>query len=117
MLRIVLGAKLHKARVTSRSVEYEGSLEVDQDLLDKVDMIPGERIDVYNITNGARFSTYLLSGERGKRVVSVKGAAARLCEVGDEVIIAAYRMVDETEVRTFKPRTAILDERNEPVSS
>ncbi len=115
MLRIVLGAKIHRATVTACDIEYEGSLEVDQDLLDRADMLPGEKVEVYNITNGARFSTYLIAGKRGSGVVGVNGAAARLCETGDKVIIAVYRMIDESEVRTFKPRIIRLDEKNDPI--
>lgn len=117
MLRTVLGAKIHRARITSCDLEYEGSLEVDQDLLDKVDMVPGERVDIYNITNGKRFSTYLIPGERGARRIGVNGAAARLCQKGDEVIIATYRMIDESEVRSFKPKVIILDAHNKPIES
>ena len=114
MLRIVLGGKIHRASVTSCELEYEGSLEVDQDLLDKVDIVPGEKVDVYNITNGVRFSTYMIAGKRGSKVVCVKGAAARLCEPGDKIIIVTYRMIDESEVRTFKPRILRMDEENTP---
>ena len=112
MLRIVLGAKIHRAKITGCDIEYEGSLEVDQDLLDKVDMVAGEKVDIYNITNGARFSTYLIAGKRGSGAIGVNGAAARLCEQGDKVIIATYRMIDESEARTFKPRIIRLDENN-----
>jgi len=112
MFRTVLGAKIHRATITACNVEYQGSLEVDQDLLDKVDMVPGEKVDLYDITNGARFSTYLIAGERGSGLVRVNGAAALLCERGDKVIIATYRIIDESEVRTFKPRIIRLDEEN-----
>ncbi len=115
MLRIVLGAKIHRATITACDIEYEGSLEVDQDLLDRADMLPGEKVEVYSITNGARFSTYLIAGKRGSGVVGVNGAAARLCETGDKVIAAVYRMIDESEVRTFKPRIIMLDEKNDPI--
>jgi len=115
MLRIVLGAKIHRATITGCDIEYGGSLEVDEDLLDTVDMVADEKVDIYNITNGARFSTYLIAGERGSRDVGVNGAAARLCETGDKVIIATYRMIDESEVRTFKPRMVRLDEKNNPI--
>ena len=112
MLRIVLGSKIHRATITGCDIEYEGSIEVDEDLLDKVDMIASEKVDIYNITNGARLSTYIITGKRGSGVIGVNGAAARLCERGDKVIIAAYRMIDEAEARTFKPRIIRLDESN-----
>ena len=117
MLRTVLGAKIHRATITGCDIEYEGSLEVDQDLLDKVDMLAGEKVEIYNITNGARFSTYLIPGKRGSGEVGVNGAAARLCELGDKVIIATYRMIDESEVRAFKPRIIRLDEKNNPIEA
>ena len=114
MLRVVLGGKIHRASVTGCELEYEGSLEVDQDLLDKVDMVAGEKVEVYNISNGARFSTYLIAGKRESKVVCVKGAAARLCEPGDKIIIVTYRMIDESEVRTFKPRILRMEEESTP---
>jgi len=114
MLRTVLGAKIHRARVTDVNIDYEGSLDVDQEVLERVDMIPGERVEVYNITTGSRFTTYLIAGQRGSRMVRVNGAAARLCAVGDELIVATYRTVDESEVRMFKPRILVLDEDNNP---
>ena len=76
-----------------------------------------EQIEIYNITNGARLSTYLIPGKRGSGEVGVNGAAARLCELGDKVIIATYRMIDESEVRTFKPRIIRLDEKNDPIEA
>jgi len=115
MFRTVLGAKIHRATITACDIEYDGSLEVDQDLLNKADMLPAEKVEIYNITNGARFSTYLIAGKRGSGEVGVNGAAARLCELNDKVIIATYRMIDESEVRTFKPRIIRLDDNNDPI--
>lgn len=114
---MVLGAKLHRATITGCDIDYEGSIEVDKDLLERVDMAPGEKVEVYNITNGARFSTYLIPGAAGSGEVGVNGAAARLCQLNDKVIIATYRLVDETEVRTFKPRIARLDDMNRVVEA
>jgi aspartate 1-decarboxylase len=93
-------------------VEYEGSLTLDRDLMDACGMVPFERIDVYDVNNASRFSTYLIEGARGSGACCVNGAAARLVEVGHKVIIAAYAAVDEREVAGHVPRIVLVDDAN-----
>jgi aspartate 1-decarboxylase len=115
MLRTMLRAKLHRATITEAVLEYEGSLTVDRDLLDAVDLLPGEQIHCANITNGERFVTYLFEGERGSGVICVNGAAARLARPADQLIVMAYGLVTEEEARTHRAKVAILDASNKIV--
>ena len=112
MTREMLRAKVHRMTVTERNVEYEGSLTLDRDLMDACGMVAFERIDVYDIDNANRFSTYLIEGPRGSGACCINGAAARLVEVGDQVIIAAYAAVDEDEVATHVPKIVLVDDAN-----
>jgi aspartate 1-decarboxylase len=96
--REMLRAKVHRITVTECDVEYEGSLTLDRDLMDACGMVPFERIDVYDVANANRFSTYLIEGPRGSGACCVNGAAAKLVDVGHKVIIAAYASVDEPRV-------------------
>lgn len=112
MLRALLRAKLHRLTVTERDIEYEGSLTIDKDLLAASQIVPGERVQVVNINNGARFETYVMEGKAGSGEVCVNGAAARLAEVGDVVIVIAYGYLDEAAVPSFKPRIVLVDEKN-----
>ncbi len=106
----VLKSKIHQARVTSKNIEYNGSITIDRDLMDKADLREYEKVEIYDIENGERFSTYVIEGERGKGEIILNGAAARKVEKGDRLIIASYAMIDKEEV--FKPRVIILDENN-----
>lgn len=108
----MLRAKLHSARVTEANLEYMGSLTVDRDLLDAVDIAPNEEVLVANLDNGERFTTYIFEGERGSGVMCVNGAAARLARVGDRIIVMAFGHVTEPEVASHRPKVAILDEKN-----
>ncbi len=112
MRREMLRAKIHRATVTGTNVEYEGSLTVDQDLMTAADLRPFERIDVYNVNSGARFSTYVIPGARGSGTICVNGAAARLAAAGDRIIIAAYGSYDESDVSGHEPIVILVDERN-----
>lgn len=112
MLRAFLRAKVHRATVTHVDIGYEGSLSLDEDLLDAAGMRPFERIEVWNVTNGKRFTTYLLRGERGSRQVGVYGAAGHKASVGDVIIIAAYGYMDESEMESFAPRIVLMGEGN-----
>lgn len=112
MMRMMLRAKLHRLSVTERSLEYEGSLTVDSALLEAADMLPGERVQIVNINNGARFETYVLEGVKGSGVVCLNGAAARLAEIGDLIIVIAYAIVDETESAKVKPKIVLVDRKN-----
>jgi aspartate 1-decarboxylase len=108
----MLRAKIHRIRVTECDVEYEGSLTLDSDLMAQADLVPYERIDVYDIDNGSRFSTYLIEGERGSGECCVNGAAARLVEVGDKLILASYATVAAEEARAHRPTVVLVDAGN-----
>ncbi len=108
----MLKAKLHRGTVTGANLDYHGSITIDADLLEGSGILPAERVDVANMNNGARFSTYVIAGERASGVITINGAAARLCEVGDKVIILCWVGMDEVEARTFKPTVLVLDEHN-----
>lgn len=112
MKRIMLKAKIHNARVTETNVDYEGSLALDENLLKAADMLPYEKAHVYNVTNGERFSTYLIKGEKGRGKVGVYGAAAHRARVGDRLIIVAYAILDEEETDFFMPKILTLDSDN-----
>ena len=112
MTREMLRAKVHRITVTECDVEYEGSLTLDRDLMDACGMVAFERIDVYDVDNANRFSTYLIDGPRGSGACCINGAAARLVEVGHEVIIAAYAAVDEYDVATHLPKIVLVDAAN-----
>ena len=107
--------KLHQARVTHAELDYDGSCAIDGKLLDLADILEFERIDIYNITNGERFTTYAIRAEEGSGIISVNGAAAHKARVGDRVIICAYGVMDEAAARTLKPRLVYLDEGNRVV--
>ncbi len=112
MLRHYCKSKIHHARVTQADLHYEGSLTVDEELLEAADIAPYEKVHVVNVNNGARFETYTIVGKRGSRVICLNGAAARLGQVGDQIIIITYAMLDEKEAKDHKPRVIILDEDN-----
>lgn len=105
-------AKIHRARVTRADLHYVGSITIDQDLLDAAGILPYEQVDVYDITNGARLTTYALPGARGSGEVGINGAAARLVQPGDLVIVVAYGVFEEEEARGLKPTVVLVDEEN-----
>ena len=108
----VLKAKLHQACVTHSELEYDGSCAIDGVLLDKSGIHEYEQIDIYNITNGERFTTYAIRAENNSRIISVNGAAAHKANLGDRVIICAYGRIDENEISRFKPKLVYLDQAN-----
>jgi len=112
MKRLMLKTKIHGASVTETNIDYEGSLTLDESLMESGDMVPYEQVHVYNITNGERFVTYLIKGERGSGVVGVNGAAAHKAVVGDKLIIAAYVLLEEGEMDFFMPKILIIGENN-----
>ena len=112
MVREMLRAKIHRITVTEADVEYEGSLTLDPDLMDATGMVPFERIDVFDVDNGNRFSTYLIEGRRGSGDCCVNGAAARLVEVGHKLIVVAYGHIDEADVRSHRPKVVLVHEDN-----
>lgn len=111
----LLKAKLHKACVTHAELDYDGSCAIDGDLLDAAGILEFEQIDIYDIANGERFTTYAIRAEEGSRVISVNGAAAHKARVGDRVIICAYGQMEAGAARSFKPRLLYLDEANHVV--
>lgn len=112
MLVEVLKSKIHRATVTEANLNYIGSITVDEDLMDAAGIIANEKVHVVNNNNGARFSTYVIRGERGSGVVCLNGAAARLVQPGDIVIIMAYAMMEFEEAKTFKPKVIFPQGKN-----
>lgn len=112
MFRTMMNAKIHRATVTEANLEYVGSITIDEDLLDEVGMTANEKVQIVNNNNGARFETYIIPGERGSGVICLNGAAARLVQPGDTVIIISYIMVPEDKVKDHQPKIAIIDENN-----
>ena len=110
MILTMMKAKIHRASVTQCDMHYEGSISVDQDWLDKVGILPHEQVDVLNINTGARFTTYAIPAERGSRTIGINGAAARLAQPQDLVIIISYAQMDEAAARAHKPAVFIPDE-------
>jgi aspartate 1-decarboxylase len=108
----MLQAKLHRVRVTQSELHYEGSCAIDDDLLDASGIREYQQIDIYNVTNGERFSTYAIRAQRGSRTISVNGAAAHKAAPGDILIIAAYSSFAETELREYRPVLVYVDEHN-----
>jgi aspartate 1-decarboxylase len=112
MLLTMMKAKLHRATVTQADLEYEGSIAIDRDLLDVSGILPHEQVDVLNISTGARFTTYAIEAPRGSRVIGVNGAAARLVQAGDKVIVVSYCQLDASEARNYHPTVVLLDDDN-----
>ena len=108
----MLKAKLHRVRVTHSELHYEGSCAIDDNLLDAADIREYQQIDIYNVTNGERFTTYAIRAQRGSGVISVNGAAAHKANPGDILIIATYAMYTELELQKFHPQLVYVDERN-----
>ncbi|MGH8791674.1 MAG: aspartate 1-decarboxylase [Stackebrandtia sp.] len=115
MLRTMFKSKIHRATVTQADLHYVGSVTVDEDLLDAADLLPGEQVAIVDITNGARLETYVIPGERGSGVLGINGAAARLVQPGDLVILISYAAVDDREAREFRPTVVHVDSGNRVV--
>jgi aspartate 1-decarboxylase len=111
----MLKSKIHRATVTEGNINYEGSITIDKGLMKEADMLPYEQVQVLNINNGARFSTYAIEGEEGKGDICLNGAAARLAVKGDLVIILTYTDMPDGEAREYKPIIVHVNERNEIV--
>ncbi|MBO8162965.1 MAG: aspartate 1-decarboxylase [Brevibacillus sp.] len=115
MFRTMMKAKIHRAQVTEANLHYVGSITIDKEILDAVDILPNEKVQVVNNHNGARFETYVIEGEPGSGVICLNGAAARLVQPGDTVIIMSYALVPEEKARQHKPRIAVMGEGNKIV--
>ncbi|MCH5585476.1 aspartate 1-decarboxylase [Shimazuella sp. AN120528] len=113
MFRTMMKSKLHRATVTEANLHYVGSVTIDEDLMNAVDLLPNEKVQIVNNNNGSRFETYVIKGERGSGVICLNGAAARLVHPGDNVIIIGYALLSEEEVRRHRPKVAILNENNQ----
>ncbi len=111
----MMKGKIHRARITEADLNYVGSITIDEDILDAVDMVPNEKVQIVNNNNGARFETYIIAGKRGSGVICVNGAAARLVQEGDVIIIISYALVANEEITNFTPRVAIMNEKNQIV--
>jgi aspartate 1-decarboxylase len=115
MLRSLCKSKVHRATITEANLHYEGSLTLDKELMEAADLLPYERVHVVNINNGARFDTYIIEGDRGSGTLCLNGAAARLGQVGDLVIVICFAAYTEDEARSHEPRLIMVDEHNRPV--
>jgi len=112
MILTLMKAKLHRARVTQTDINYEGSISIDADLLERSGILPHEQVDVLNINNGARFTTYAIEAPRGSKTIGINGAAARLVQKNDQVIIVAYCQMPAEEARNYSPNVVLLDDDN-----
>ena len=112
MLRMMMNSKIHRAQVTEANLNYIGSITIDQDIMDAVGLLPNEKVHIVNNNNGARLETYTIAGERGSGVICLNGAAARLVQPNDIVIIMSYVYVDNAEAATHQPKVAIMGPGN-----
>ena len=112
MFRTLLGGKLHRATVTQADLNYVGSITVDEDLLDAAGILVNEKVQIVNNNNGARLETYTIAGQRGSGVICLNGAAARLVQPGDVVIIMSYVLLSEPEISAHEPKVVLVDEAN-----
>ena len=111
-MRTMLKSKIHRARITGLNIEYEGSITIDKRMMQEADILPYEQVQVLNINNGARFTTYAIAGRRGSGEICLNGPATRLARKGDTIIILAYSQVADSEAETFVPQLVYVDARN-----
>ena len=114
-MRTMISGKIHRATVTGADLHYVGSITIDADLLDAADILPGEQVDVVDVTNGNRLTTYTIPDERGSGTISINGAAAKLVHKGDTVIIMCYRQIPDSQARDHRPSVVFVDEFNRQV--
>ena len=112
MLLKIMRSKIHRATVTEACVDYVGSITIDEDLIDAVGILAGECVLVADMTDGARFETYVMAGARGSGIICINGAAARLVTVGDEVIVMSFAYIEESEAADLKPAVVLVDKSN-----
>lgn len=113
MFRTMMNGKIHRATVTEANLNYVGSITIDRDILDAVGMVANEKVQIVNNNNGERFETYIIEGERGSGVICVNGAAARLVQPGDIIIIISYALIATDQLRIHQPKIAIMTEGNQ----
>jgi len=116
-MRIMLKSKIHRAHVTEANIDYEGSITIDRKLMREADILPYEQVQVLNINNGARFTTYAIEGEEDSGVICLNGAAARLAIIGDMVIIISYCHVSDEEAKNITPKVVHVNARNEIIKA
>jgi len=109
-MRIMLKSKIHRAQVTQFNIDYEGSITIGKKLMEETDILPGEQVQVLNINNGARFTTYAIEGKSGE--ICLNGAAARLAAKGDIIMVLSYCYVEDDEARSFTPKLVYVDAKN-----
>lgn len=112
MQRIMCKSKIHLCRVTKANIRYMGSITIDEALLEASDILPNERVQIVNLNNGSRIETYALKGKRNSGVICMNGGAALWADVGDELIVIAYGVMDDDEIRTHKPKVVFVDGKN-----
>ena len=112
MQRAMMKSKIHRATVTDSNLHYEGSITIDEVLLEKADIMPYEQVDIYNVTSGDRFTTYAIQGERNSGVICINGAAAHKGKKDDIIIIVTYAYYEEKDLVSFKPKKVYVDENN-----
>ncbi len=112
MQRAMMKSKIHRAKVTDSNLHYEGSITIDEVLLEKADIMPYEQVDIYNVTSGERFTTYAIQGERDSGVICINGAAAHKGKKDDIIIIVTYAYYEEKDLASFKPKKVYVDEKN-----
>lgn len=115
MQRIICKSKIQRLRVTDKNLNYEGSLTLDEELMNKADLLEGEMILIINVNNGKRFITYIMKGEKDSGVVCLNGGTARLGEIGDELILISYCLMDTIKARDFEIKKVFVDEKNRPI--
>jgi aspartate 1-decarboxylase len=112
MFKTMMKSKIHRAKVTESNLDYEGSITIDETLMEAAEIIPYEQVQIYNVTNGERFTTYAIKGEKNSGVICINGAAAHKARKGDIIIIATYAMYDDKELAVFKPKKVYADDLN-----
>lgn len=112
MFKTMMKSKIHRARVTESNLHYEGSITIDETLMEQADILPYEQVQIYNVTNGERFTTYAITGEKNSGIICINGAAAHKAKKDDLIIIVTYASYDEKELATFKPKKVYVDDNN-----
>lgn len=115
MFRTMMKSKIHRATVTEANLNYVGSITIDEDLMEAADLLENEKVQIVNNNNGARLETYVITGKRGSGVICLNGAAARLVQPGDNVIIISYAMMSNEEYENYKPTVVFVDDSNKPI--
>lgn len=111
----MLKSKIHRARVTDANINYEGSITMDAALMKAADILPWEKVHIWDVTNGSRLETYAIPGKEGSGVVCINGAAAHHVQIGDRVIIATYAVLEDSDCQMFEPKRILVDEKNHPI--